>query len=158
VAAGVAQEIERKFLVKNDSWRSATLHSSEYRQAYLANNERCSVRVRIEGDQAKLNIKTATLGVTRGEYEYSLPLHEAKEMLDRICGPALEKTRHLIEYGGHRWEIDEFHGSNEGLIVAEIELQSEHEPFERPSWLGVEVSDDPRYYNVCLAERPFCDW
>lgn len=152
------QEIERKFLVKDDSWRAATLRSSEYRQAYLANNARCSVRIRIEGDQAKLNIKTATLGVTRGEYEYPLPADEAEEMLDRVCGPAIEKTRHLIEHAGHRWEIDEFHGANQGLVVAEIELQSEQEQFERPSWLGAEVSDDPRYYNVCLIDHPFSAW
>lgn len=156
----MAVEIERKFLVTNDGWRAAVKKSGYYRQGYLANmSGNASVRVRIADDHANLNIKSMTLGVTRQEYEYEIPLQDAREMLDNLCiGPVIEKTRHLVDHGDHTWEIDVFNGDNDGLIVAEIELSSEDESFELPAWAGKEVSDDKRYYNVCLAQHPYKEW
>ncbi len=118
-----------------------------------------SVRVRIEGNQANLNIKSTDLGMHRLEFEYPLPVDEASEMLDKLClKPIIEKTRYKLEYGSHTWEIDVFAGDNDGLVVAEIELNHLDEEFERPDWLGEEVTDDTRYYNVCLVTYPYKDW
>lgn len=155
----MATEIERKFLVVNDSWREAVFKSVRYRQGYLAGDKACSVRVRISDKDAHLNIKSATLGISRLEYDYPIPVEDADEMLDRLCtSPVVEKTRHYVRRGGHVWEIDVFEGENKGLIVAEIELNSEDEAFERPSWVGEDVSHDTRYYNVALAETPYSQW
>lgn len=152
-------EIERKFLVRNDSWRDAAGEGVHFRQGYIIGAQRASVRVRIEGENANLNIKGATLGVRRQEYEYPIPLDEANELLDTLCEqPLIEKIRFTVRHGDHLWEIDLFEGDNSGLVVAEIELADEHEPFERPEWLGEEVSDDPRYYNVMLAKHPYREW
>ncbi|OBS10898.1 CYTH domain-containing protein [Acidihalobacter prosperus] len=152
-------EIERKFLVTSDAWRHQASRSIRYRQGYLGPAETSSVRVRVSDSAAYLNIKGATLGVSRLEYEYPIPLDDAHEMLDRLCRkPLIEKTRHIVEHAGHHWEIDVFEGDNEGLIVAEIELASEDESFARPPWLGTEVSDDVRYYNVSLVAHPFKAW
>lgn len=154
----MAREIERKFLLKNDSWRSHVHRSRPIRQGYLCGNVRASVRIRVSGERASLNIKSATLGVERSEFDYPLPLDEALEMLDELAGTVLEKTRHELHHGGHLWEIDEFDGENQGLIVAEVELADPGEDFERPGWLGEEVSDDPRYYNTELARHPYSRW
>ncbi|MDZ4263424.1 MAG: CYTH domain-containing protein [Pseudomonadota bacterium] len=156
----MAVEIERKFLVTSDSWRAAVKKSGDYRQGYLAAmTGNASVRVRIANNHANLNIKSMTLGVTRQEYEYEIPLQDGREMLANLCvGPVIEKRRHLVDYGNHTWEIDVFEGDNAGLIVAEIELSAEDEPFELPQWAGKEVSDDERYYNVCLAQHPYKEW
>lgn len=155
----MATEIERKFLLRNDSWRDNADRGRTMRQGYLAGSESASVRVRISGDHANLNIKSATLGITRREYEYAIPLSEANEMLDTLTdGPLIEKTRYYVYHGQHTWEIDVFAGDNEGLVVAEIELDSAEETFARPEWLGEEVSDDPRYYNVSLVKHPFTHW
>jgi adenylate cyclase len=155
----MADEIERKFLVTDDSWRARVDHSVRQIQGYLGSVDTCSIRIRVEGDQANLNIKSATLGVSRREYDYSIPLDEAEEMLAQLCRkPLIEKTRHHIHAGKHTWEVDEFHGDNAGLIVAEIELVHPDEPFKRPDWLGEEVSHDTRYYNVCLVEHPYKEW
>lgn len=152
-------EIERKFLLKNDRWREQVSSSSLIRQGYLAPLDTSSVRVRIDGDKANINIKSATLGVSRLEYEYAIPMTDAVEMLNKLCrNPQVHKTRHIVLVGTHVWEIDEFYDENQGLIVAEIELADENEAFEQPDWLGEEVSDDPRYYNVNLVKHPFCDW
>ena len=152
-------EVERKFLVCNDSWRSQTYKHAHYRQGYLSSDKGCSIRVRIAGDRGYLNIKSATLSVTRKEYEYQIPREDADELLDQLChGPLIEKTRYFVKSGNHVWEIDLFEGDNAGLIVAEIELAHEDEPFARPEWLGEEVSHDPRYYNVCLVKHPYKDW
>lgn len=152
-------EIERKFLLRNDSWRSQVERSVRQVQGYLGSVETCSIRIRIEGNQASLNIKSATLGVSRSEYDYPVPLDEAEEILEGLCRkPLIEKTRHFIQADGHLWEIDEFHGDNDGLIVAEIELDHPDELFERPGWIGEEVSHDTRYYNVCLVDHPYKDW
>lgn len=155
----MALEVERKFLLKNEDWRSAIYNSLELRQGYLISDERRSVRVRIAGDSAQLNIKSATLGVSRREYEYPIPLADAREMLATLCRkPLLEKVRHFVHYGNHVWEIDEFRGENAGLVVAEVELTDPEEEFARPPWLGEDVSHDRRYYNSCLVEHPYREW
>ena len=155
----MATEIERKFLPGDDSWKQAISKSTVFKQGYLVGSSQASVRVRIEGDKANINIKSATLNVTRQEYEYPIPLNEAEELLHTLCErPFIEKTRHIVNYGGHKWEIDVFEGDNKGLVVAEIELNKVDAVFDKPSWLGEEVSDDPRYYNVCLVKHPYQDW
>lgn len=155
----MATEIERKFLLLDDSWRSEIEKSKNIRQGYLAGSEKSSIRVRIEDDKANINIKSATLDVIRREYEYPIPVEEANEILDSLCeGPLIEKTRYHVHHGNHLWEIDVFSGDNEGLVVAEIELGGVDETYERPGWLGEEVSDDHRYYNVCLVKHPYKDW
>ncbi len=155
-------EIERKFLVLDDSWRNHVSESIRLRQGYLTpslEHGKASVRVRVDGRQGHLNIKSVRLGIHRHEFEYVIPLDEANEMLDTLSsGPIIDKTRHRVPHGGHVWEVDEFHGDNEGLIVAEIELGSVDEAFEVPEWAGADVSYDPRYYNVSLVSHPFKDW
>jgi len=152
-------EIEKKFLLANDGWRSSIVKSIPFRQGYLAGSEKASVRIRIEGNRANINIKGATLGVRRQEFEYSIPLDDASELLSTLSnGPLVEKTRHYVFVAEHEWEIDEFQGDNEGLIVAEIELQDENEVFYKPDWLGREVSHDERYYNSMLVNMPFKRW
>ncbi len=151
-------EIERKFLVTGNEWREGA-QSLACRQGYLAVGPPASVRVRVMGDRAMLNIKEATLEIARAEFEYEIPLEDAHEMLNHHCaGRVVDKTRHLVDFAGHRWEIDEFSGANQGLIVAEIELDSVGEAFQRPPWLGAEVSGDPRYLNSNLAISPFTAW
>jgi len=152
-------EIERKFLIRDNSWREQADSGTEYQQAYLVGSKTASVRVRIEGDRAFLNIKSATLGITRQEFEYPIPMDEARAMLKNLCEqPVIDKTRYHLQHEGHTWEIDEFKGDNAGLLVAEIELAHEDEAFVRPDWLGEEVSADPRYYNVCLVKNPYKHW
>jgi adenylate cyclase len=151
-------EIERKFLVEADDWRQGS-RGRRVRQGYLSADPGRSVRIRMVGDSAWLTIKGGTTGYSRVEFEYPIPTQDALHLLDELCiRPVIDKTRHEVNYGGHRWEIDEFHGANEGLVIAEIELAAEDEHFERPPWLGAEVSDDPRYYNVNLARQPFNRW
>ncbi len=152
-------EIEHKFLVRDDRWRQQVERSARLRQGYLTSDARCSVRVRVAGDQGFLNIKSGTLGIQRSEYEYAIPLAEAEEILDTLCEkPLLEKTRHFVRHDKHVWEIDEFAGDNAGLIVAEVELSRPDEPFARPDWLGEDVSHDIRYYNSRLARHPYNTW
>ncbi len=158
-AQALAREIERKFLVKNDAWRQHAGAPARMRQGYLNKNGPGSIRVRIAGDQAALNIKSATLGVSRTEFEYAIPMSDAEYILDSLClKPLIEKTRYNVEYAGHLWEIDVFEGDNAGLVVAEIELDAPEEAFHLPDWAGAEVSHDPRYYNVCLASHPYKNW
>ena len=155
----MAVEIEHKFLVRDERWRREVERSVRMRQGYLTSDARCSVRVRVAGEQGHLNVKSGTLGIQRSEYEYPIPLAEAEEMLDTLCEqPLLEKTRHFVRFGGHLWEIDEFEGDNAGLIVAEVELSRTDEPFDRPDWLGEDVSHDIRYYNSQLARHPYRTW
>lgn len=152
-------EIERKFTLKNALWRQNVSKSQRYVQGYLAGNERTSVRVRIAGDTANINIKSATLGIYRQEYEYDIPLDDAEKMLEDLCEkPLIDKVRHIVIHAGKTWEIDEFSGDNHGLIVAEIELDAEDEAFDLPDWADEDVSHDKRYYNVCLVKHPFKDW
>ena len=152
-------EIERKFLIRNDSWREAAGVGIPIKQGYLVGGKEASVRVRLHGDKANLNIKSATLGVRRQEFEYPIPVEEAEIILTTLCQrPIIEKTRYLVVYANKQWEVDVFEGDNAGLIVAELELHDETEKFEHPPWLGEEVSDDPRYYNTCLSQHPYKDW
>jgi len=155
----LAIEIERKFTIKNESWRKQVSKSQRYIQGYLAGNERTSVRIRVAGESANINIKSATLGIFRQEYEYPIPLQDAEKMLADLCEkPVIDKVRHFVNYANKVWEIDEFNGENEGLIVAEIELNNIDEQFELPDWADKDVSDDKRYYNVSLVKHPFKDW
>jgi len=152
-------EIERKFLLANNNWREAVKYSHRIRQGYMGEMGKASVRIRVQGDKANINIKSATLAMRRMEYEYEIPLLEAEEMLDQLCNqPQVDKTRYVVEQGNHKWEIDEFYGDNEGLLVAEIELSDEAEVFDSPEWLGKEVTEDPRYYNVNLINQPYKSW
>ena len=152
-------EIERKFLVEGDAWRSGVRRRELFRQGYLAGSEACSVRVRAGGDLAWLNVKGRVRGASRAEYEYEIPLHEANEMLESLCAHGrIEKWRHWVPHAGHEWEVDEFLGANAGLIVAELELDDEAEDFAHPSWLGVEVTHDARYFNSYLATHPWPEW
>ena len=154
-----AIEIERKFLLGDASWRVQVQRSEYMRQGYLAASEHCSIRIRLRDHDAHINIKSATLGITRTEFEYPVPIADAGIMLGTLCGTrTLEKTRHYVHHAGHEWEIDEFHGANAGLLVAELELAASDEIFGRPQWLGEEVSMDTRYYNSCLVEHPYSHW
>jgi adenylate cyclase len=154
----VGVEIERKFLVAGDAWRelgTAVL----LRQGYLSVEPDRTVRVRIEGGGAALTIKGRSVGATRAEWEYPIPLADANELLDRLCQqPLIEKFRRRIEFDGNIWEVDEFLGANAGLVVAEIELGSEAQTFDKPDWIGEEVTDDRRYFNSSLINHPFSDW
>ncbi len=155
----MAVEIERKYLLRDDGWRQQADAGRQIRQGYLAGSSTSSIRVRVDGDEANLNIKSATLGIHRLEYEYPIPLNDAEEMLGRLCqGPLIEKIRYRVVVEDHLWEIDVFSGDNQGLVVAEVELATEDESFTLPSWAGEEVSHDPRYYNVSLVEYPYKDW
>jgi len=155
----MAIEIERKFLVRDDSWRRQADAGQRMCQGYMSSGEQASVRVRVQGEQAFLNIKSATLGVWRREYDYPIPLSDAEEMLAHLCAqPLIDKIRYHVAHAGHTWEVDVFEGDNAGLVVAEIELNSEDQAFTKPAWLGQEVSHDPRYYNVCLVKHPYKAW
>lgn len=154
----MGQEIERKFLLKNDGWR-ALASGTLYRQGYLNSAKERTVRIRTIGEHAFLTIKGITTGATRAEYEYPIPLEDCNAMLDTLAEkPVIEKKRYKIRQGGLTWEIDEFFGDNAGLIVAEVELQSEGQAFEKPEWLGAEVTADPRYFNSNLVKHPYTKW
>ncbi|RJX32147.1 MAG: CYTH domain-containing protein [Oxalobacter sp.] len=151
-------EIERKFLVQGDAWRSQG-KGILLRQGYLSSNPDRVVRVRVEGDAALMTIKGRTTGATRGEWEYPIPVEDAQTLLDGLCErPLIEKRRTRIVYEGMTWEVDEFLGENAGLVVAEIELQSENQSFTKPEWVGREVTDDPRYFNTNLVQHPYSTW
>jgi adenylate cyclase len=155
----MATEIERKFLVVDDSWRVRADAGTRVIQGYLANNANCTVRVRIKGEGAVLTIKGATRGISRAEYEYPIPRADAETMLEELtAGPAIDKTRYGVRSGDHLWEVDVFAGDNAGLILAEIELAAEDEAFTKPAWVGTEVSSDSRYYNVNLVRNPYRAW
>lgn len=151
-------EIERKFLVADEGWRQAATRQTRFSQGYLSRDPARTVRVRIAGDAAFLTIKGATTGATRAEFEYDVPVADAQQLLAMCDGPVVEKVRHLCGHAGMTWEVDEFLGANTGLVVAEIELQTEDQAFERPAWLGEEVTGDARYVNANLAVRPFSSW
>lgn len=151
-------EIERKFLVKSEDWRVLAT-GKLYRQGYLSTKKSCTVRVRLVGNQGYITIKGSTQGISRAEYEYPIPVEDAQAMLDNLCDrPLIEKTRYKIEFAGLIWEVDEFAGENQGLIVAEVELTNENQIIELPDWIGKEVSDDPRYFNANLTKHPFIQW
>lgn len=158
-------EIEKKFLVINDSWKSQSYKTTRMAQGYLNDmnamregTQKASVRVRIAGEQAFLNMKSRELGHTRQEFDYEIPLVDAEALLKLCVGGLIDKHRHYVKHGGFIWEVDEFLGENQGLIVAEIELPDADAVFERPEWCGIEVTDKIRYYNLALAERSFGQW
>lgn len=151
-------EIERKFLVANDSWRADSDQGTAIHQGYLNSSVERTVRVRIYGDQGFLTIKGKSVSISRQEFEYEIPLEDAQSLLKLCESPIIEKTRYIIEQGTLKWEIDVFDGVNKGLVVAEIELENEEQSFEKPTWLGDEVSSDTRYFNSSLISHPFCEW
>lgn len=151
-------EIERKFLVLGNDWKKLG-PAVAIRQGYLSSQRDRVVRVRIEGQGATLTIKGRVTGISRGEWEYPIPVVEADELLNGLCErPLIEKTRTRIVHAGMVWEVDEFFGENQGLVVAEIELESEAQTFAKPDWVGVEVTDDARYFNANLLRHPFSAW
>lgn len=152
-------EIERKFLVTDDGWREQVVEQTPIVQGYLVSGSAVTVRVRIKGESAFLTIKGRTEGISRSEFEYPIPVSDARQMLEQLAtGPVIDKVRNVVEVGAHRWEIDVFAGDNEGLVLAEVELGDADEQFVTPDWAGPDVSDDARYYNVNLAQNPFRKW
>lgn len=151
-------EIERKFLVKGDSWRATAGEGLDCRQGYLASGGGKTVRIRMIGEQAFLTIKGATTGITRSEFEYEIPIADASAILPLCDGAVVEKRRYIVDHNGMVWEVDVFSGANEGLVMAEIELETENQLFELPEWAGEEVTGDPCYYNARLARHPFAGW
>lgn len=163
--ASMPIEIERKFLVANDGWRAAAHKVVPMAQGYLndlalvdGGAMHASIRVRIEGDAAFLNIKSRELGASRQEFDYPIPVADARALLALCVGGRVDKRRHYVEFEGHLWEVDEFLGDNAGLVVAEIELAAVDEAFARPGWLGPEATHAARYYNLALASRPYSQW
>jgi len=155
----MAEEIERKFLVKNDSWRQLAESSKVMKQGYLSENPAKAVRIRVAGDHAWLTIKGLSDTISSPEFEYEIPVPDAEFMLSHMCDQGLvEKERFYIRHQGHLWEVDEFYGVNRGLILAEIELTDKDELFAKPDWLDKEVSEDPRYFNVRLMQHPYTSW
>jgi len=152
-------EIERKFLVDHEKWKKhKKREGTHYRQGYLLDQANSTIRVRSAGKKGFITIKGSTSGISRKEFEYSIPVKEAIELIDGFAKSEVEKIRYRIRYKGKLWEVDEFLGDNDGLIMAEIELQSEDEAFEKPTWITREVSDDKRYYNSYLSKKPFKTW
>ena len=156
----MSREIERKFLVNGNSWQPEPKEGGlPIRQGYLSSEQACTVRVRTVGDRAFITVKGAPAGTVRAEYEYEIPVADAHEMLDTLCtGPLIEKTRHELDVGGRQWVVDVFAGDNDGLVVAEVELEEEGQAVELPNWVAEEVTDDPRYLNVNLVKQPFNRW
>jgi adenylate cyclase len=154
----MGKEIERKYLIHEDeAWRR--IAGTVYRQGYLSTVKERTVRVRTIGDKGFLTIKGITVGATRLEYEYEIPVDEARELLDELCErPLIEKERRVLRFGGLTWEIDEFFGDNAGLILAEVELEEEDQRFAKPPWIGQEVTDDARYFNANLVSLPYSQW
>jgi adenylate cyclase len=154
----VAEEIERKFLVSGEAWRE-TAEGTRYRQGFLSTEPERTVRVRVAGPRGSITVKGKNVGARRAEFEYEIPVADAERMLDTLCQrPLIEKIRYTLPVGPHTWEIDVFEGSNAGLVVAEIELSSEDEAFEKPEWVGDEVTEDPRYFNSNLVANPYGTW
>jgi CYTH domain-containing protein len=154
----VATEIERKYLVVGDAWRSHAA-GTVFRQGYLSTIKERIVRVRVAGNRGLLTIKGITVGASRNEFEYEIPRSDADQLLDQLCEkPLIEKTRYEIQAAGLTWEVDEFEGANRGLTVAEVELEDEAQGIVLPDWVGAEVTDDPRYFNSNLIAHPFTEW
>jgi adenylate cyclase len=155
----MAIEIERKFLVRNDSWRKSAAKATDMRQAYLSAGQRSSTRVRIkDGRDATLTVKSKRAEQQRLEVEYPIAVADAEALLSLRESYIVSKVRHLVQWGSHVWEVDVFRGDNAGLVIAEIELADPGEHFERPPWLGVEVTGQQQYYNSSLSQRPYRDW
>lgn len=153
----MGKEIERKFLVTGDAWRRG--EGIRVRQGYISRGGGTTVRVRSTSVGAFLTVKGARRGLTRAEFEYEIPPADAEELLDSVCvKPLIEKVRYIVSYGGLAWEVDEFFGENRGLVIAEVELEREDQAFEKPPWVGEEVTGDPRYYNANLVANPYSAW
>lgn len=151
-------EIERKFLVIRDDWRNGP-PGVRYRQGYLARSDSCVVRSRVGGGEGFLTVKQRRPHRARLEYEYRIPAQDAANMIDTLCAKrVVEKTRYLRPFKGMTWEVDEFHGDNGGLVIAEVELEHEHQSVDIPPWVGEDVTDDGRYANAWLSEHPFSTW
>ncbi len=153
----MAAEIERKFLVRGDSWLEGAV-GVRIAQGYLSQDPSRTVRVRIAGETGWLTIKGRTEGITRQEFEYPIPLADAKALLGLCLPSVIDKTRYRVPFGGHMWEVDVFHGDNQGLVLAEVELADESIEPPLPAWVDREVSADPRYFNSCLASFPYGKW
>ncbi len=154
----MGKEIERKFLVRSQEFKAFS-EGILYKQGYLHSDSQKVIRIRVYRDEAYITIKSKVTGISRLEYEYPIPAGDANEILDKLCRkPFIEKYRYTCEYKGFTWEIDEFCGENQGLIIAEIELQREDQAFERPEWVGEEVTGDSRYYNSSLVSNPYTRW
>jgi adenylate cyclase len=152
------KEIEFKFLVTNDEWRNKA-KGIKYKQGYLSTDPERVVRIRLDGNAGILTIKGKRKGPEADEFEYEIPKKDAEYMLDNLClKPLIEKTRYKIEFEGNIWEVDEFHGVNEGLILAEIEVSSKDQKFQKPLWIGKDVTNDPRYRNANLVANPYSKW
>lgn len=152
-------EIEKKFLIKDDSWKNQITAGVYYRQGYISSHPDRVVRIRTIENMAYLTIKGKTMGAVRSEYEYEIPYEEAIEMLTQLCEkPLVEKTRYKLMYNNLLWEIDEFEAENKGLVVAEVELEDEFQPIDLPPWIGEEVTMQPKYYNASLIRNPFSSW
>ena len=148
----MAKEIERKYLVTSTDYRDMAARVRHITQAYLSTDPRSTVRVRIIDGRGKLTVKGITRGATRDEWEFDIPADDARDMIEACaCSKIIDKDRYIVDYEGHRWEVDEFHGEHDGLVVAEIELGDEAERFEKPGFIGREVTGDTRYYNSSLA-------
>lgn len=155
----MAQEIERKYLIHSDKWKQMDKPAGQnYRQGYLLTDPLKTIRVRLTDTTAYLTIKGISVGATRAEYEYEIPKHDATELLDKFAISELSKIRYKIDYQGKVWEVDEFLGDNAGLIVAEIELKSEDEPYDIPDWIDRDVTGEDKYYNSNLTLYPFKNW
>jgi len=154
----MALEIERKFLVIDDSWKPQVVRSHVLKQGYLASSPGPTIRIRTSDESAFLTIKGKTIGFSRVEFEYEVPMEEALDLLKLSANTPIEKTRYIIKADGHVWEIDVFEGANQGLVLAEVELRSEDEQVVLPSWIGSEVSHDSRYFNSYLSQNPFNEW
>lgn len=151
-------EIERKFLVRSEAWRDEVISRRQMSQGYLGGEGKASVRIRIAGEQAWLSVKSVSAGMSRLEFEYPVPVEDARQMLELCDAPPVVKTRYWVRHGDDTWEVDVFQGQNQGLVTAELELRCEGQAFDRPQWLGREVTDDARYYNMNLAQNPFTLW
>ncbi|GAB6070191.1 CYTH domain-containing protein [Thiomicrorhabdus hydrogeniphila] len=159
----MAREIERKFLINNQDWKALAYKQTHFAQGYLNDIAdkagKSSVRVRLEGDKANMNIKSLEIGLSRDEYEYEIPYADGEKMLHTLAvGPVIEKVRYLVKVDKHTWEIDEFLGDNAGLVIGEVEMESETDHVTIPEWAGREVTEEVRFYNISLSKRPFNDW
>jgi adenylate cyclase len=154
----MGREVERKYLVKGEAWRRAG-HGVRHRQGYLSTDPDRSVRVRVAGNEAFITVKGKSKGAARDEYEYTIPIGDAKKMLRTLCvKPLIEKTRYVIKDGERKWEIDKFARENKGLVIAELETDDDSRQIEKPDWVGDEVTGDPRYFNLNLVRHPFSEW
>lgn len=155
---GMAKEIERKFLVVDDGWRAEVRDTARLRQGYLFADERIAIRVRTAGETAYLTIKADNTAVTRDEFEYEIPLADAVAMLALCRGGLVDKTRHTLDRPGGHWTVDVFDGANDGLVIAEVEMEADDATLAVPAWAGDDVTADPRYRNAALSKRPFTTW